>query len=87
MFVPGIVLTEQYQLMERCGAGGQGDVWIVKDIRTGMLRAAKISKIPYSERSETQFAQMRTAYQKETETLKALGNRHVVTIFDFFTDS
>ncbi len=60
-----------YELENRLGAGGMGEVWKARDTRLGRLVAVKVSKTGFSQR-----------FEREARAVAALNHPHICTLYD-----
>jgi len=70
----------RYELLDRVGVGGTGEVWRAIDTRLKAERAIKVMPIPPSD-----VARQRQV--REARVLAALESSHVVTVFDTFEEA
>src|SRR5215468_4252687 len=64
-----------YEILERIGAGGMGEVWKARDTRLDRLVAIKTSKTGFSER-----------FEREARAIAALNHPHICQIYDVGPD-
>ena len=69
-FDPGDLLGP-YEILERVGAGGMGEVWKARDSRLNRTVALKISKVEFSDR-----------FEREARASAALNHPHICTLHD-----
>jgi Tol biopolymer transport system component len=64
-----------YQILDKLGSGGMGDVWKARDTRLDRLVAIKRSKARFSER-----------FEREAKAVAALNHPHICTLYDVGPD-
>jgi serine/threonine protein kinase len=64
-----------YEILERIGAGGMGEVWKARDTRLNRIVAVKVSKDEFSER-----------FEREARAVAALNHPHICQIYDVGAD-
>src|SRR5262244_1938179 len=64
-----------YEILERIGAGGMGEVWKARDTRLNRIVAVKVSKDEFSER-----------FEREARAVAALNHPHICQIYDVGPD-
>jgi hypothetical protein len=62
---PGYILTDQYQVIRRLGKGWEGEVYAIKELSTGIERAAKIFYAARNRKNKTA-----TIYAKKLHKLR-----------------
>lgn len=77
----GTVLHNRYQTISYLGRGGMSNVYKALDTRTGRSVAVKVL---HSELLSDETRVKR--FEQEAKTYRNLRHRHIVKIFDFFTD-
>ena len=77
----GTVLNNRYQTISYLGRGGMSNVYKALDTRTGRSVAVKVL---HSELLSDETRVKR--FEQEAKTYRNLRHRHIVKIFDFFTD-
>ncbi|MBS0264081.1 MAG: serine/threonine protein kinase [Planctomycetes bacterium] len=65
-----------YQILEKIGSGGMGNVYLGKESQTGQVAAVKV--LSASLARETGF---RDRFHREIEAMKKLQNAHIVTLY------
>jgi serine/threonine-protein kinase len=60
-----------YEVLEKIGAGGMGEVWKARDTRVGRTVAVKVCAERFSER-----------FEREAQAIAALNHPHVCTLYD-----
>ncbi|MER7723174.1 protein kinase [Streptomyces sp. NPDC096323] len=74
----GSVLGERYELTERLGRGGMGQVWSARDSRMGRDVAVKlVTAIPHLGEQETFLR-----FRREVRSAASLPGRHTVSAYD-----
>ncbi len=74
-----------YELVERIGRGGMGEVWVARHRRLARPVAVKLVLPSMLDRSETYSAQAIARFEREARATAALGSPNVVRVFDFGT--
>jgi eukaryotic-like serine/threonine-protein kinase len=64
-----------YEILERIGAGGMGEVWKARDTRLGRVVAVKTVKEQHSER-----------FKQESRSIAAFNHTNICQIFDIGPD-
>jgi tetratricopeptide (TPR) repeat protein/tRNA A-37 threonylcarbamoyl transferase component Bud32 len=75
-------LQSRYQLLERIGGGGMGDVYRARDDHLGRDVAIKILRA-----GSLDDATARSRLQREAHALSKLNHPHIATVFDFGSDA
>ena len=78
----GRVFGGTYQLEAPLGAGGMGEVWIAKHLRTGRKYALKL--LPQDARMQPDAIRR---FEREALAASALGHPNIVAVHDFNLDS
>ena len=60
-----------YEILERIGAGGMGEVYRARDPRLGREVAIKVSAVQFSER-----------FEREARVVASLNHPNICTLFD-----
>jgi eukaryotic-like serine/threonine-protein kinase len=76
VFQPGLRLGP-YQVVERIGGGGMGEVYRANDTRLGRFVAIKV--LP---RHVAADADLKQRFEREAQTLAALSHPHICRVFD-----
>ena len=66
-----------FELIDRLGEGGQGEVWRARHCRTGVPVAVKVLTAEGARRSLFQ-----DAFRAEVQAVAALSHAHVIAVFD-----
>ena len=77
--LPGHVLNERYQIIDRIGEGRLGTVLKATDLRLGRTVAIKILSPTFSEQTIARFLQ-------QTQQIIGLDHRHIVDVFAVAVD-
>ena len=64
-----------YEILERIGEGGMGEVWKARDTRLGRPVAIKTSKVSFGDR-----------FEREARAISALNHPHICTLHDVGPD-
>jgi len=73
---PGTKL-QHYELVEKIGEGGMGEVWLARDVRLERDVAVKVLPADYA--SNEQF---KARFAREGKTISALNHPHICTLHD-----
>ncbi|HEX4274932.1 MAG TPA: serine/threonine-protein kinase [Bryobacteraceae bacterium] len=74
-------IVRQYQLVEKLGAGGMGEVYKARDTHLNRAVAIKVL-IPGTSADE----ELRRRFLQEAQAASALNHPNIITIYDIFTD-
>jgi serine/threonine protein kinase/tetratricopeptide (TPR) repeat protein len=77
----GTKLVERYQVVEKIGAGGMGEVYRARDLRLGREVAIKV--LPDHLANDSRALDR---FEREAKALAALSHNNILTIFDFGSD-
>jgi serine/threonine protein kinase len=75
--ISGIVLG-RYQLLQRIGRGGMGEVWLAEDPR--LKRRVALKMLPLHSQSDEEFARR---FEREARVAAALHHPHILLIHDY----
>ncbi|WP_432249736.1 serine/threonine-protein kinase [Streptomyces sanyensis] len=76
----GEILDGRYELLQRLGRGGMGEVWVARDMR--MERQVAV-KLLYGRRDEAGSDELRRRFRREVQAAARLPGRHTVTAHDW----
>ncbi|HEY7416483.1 MAG TPA: serine/threonine-protein kinase, partial [Ktedonobacteraceae bacterium] len=68
----------RYQLLQRIGRGGMGEVWLSDDPR--LLRKVAIKTLPPHSRNDAEFS---ARFEREAQATAALNHPHILPIHDY----
>ncbi|QKW07665.1 protein kinase [Streptomyces sp. NA04227] len=77
----GAVLDGRYELLDRIGAGGMGQVWRAEDTRLGRRVAVKLLSVPQGTGGETR-ERLLAMFVREARAAAALDSSYIVPVFD-----
>jgi serine/threonine protein kinase len=77
----GVVLGDRYELVERLGKGGIGDVWAARDRRSGGEVAVKLLRGIYRTNVD-----IRERFAREAQLLARIESAHVCRLLDYAVD-
>ncbi len=66
-----------YKIIEKLGAGGQGEVYLAEDSRLDRKVALKILPQHLSDRAE-----LRERFEREARAVSSLNHPHICTLYD-----
>ncbi len=78
-------LAGRYELLDRVGAGGMGEVWRGKQIALGRVVAIKVIHPHQAGASAEQAEQARRRFSREAELAARVEHRNVIGIIDYGT--
>ena len=78
MLSPGVALGHRYELEERVGAGGFGDVWRARDLTLDRAVAVKVLRAAYA-----QDAEALTRFQAEARHAGSLAHENIARVYDY----
>ena len=78
MLSPGVALGHRYELEERVGAGGFGDVWRARDLTLDRAVAVKVLHAAY-----VQDAEALTRFQAEARHAGSLAHENIARVYDY----
>ena len=74
---PGIILG-RYQLLQRIGQGGMGEVWLAEDPR--LRRQVAIKTLPLRNQGDNEYLQR---FEREARAAANLNHPHILPVHDF----
>ncbi|MQY12449.1 Serine/threonine-protein kinase PknD [Streptomyces sp. RB5] len=77
----GELLDGRYELLDRLGAGGMGEVWRARDTRLGREVAVKVFAPP-GEADEADRAEMLARFGREARAVAVLESPYVVALYE-----
>ncbi|MEV8317633.1 bifunctional serine/threonine-protein kinase/ABC transporter substrate-binding protein [Streptomyces sp. NPDC059900] len=81
----GRLLNGRYELIERIGAGGMGEVWRARDRSLGREVAIKLF-VPSASADEGEQEQLLARFRQEARAAASLDSPHIVAVHDHGTD-
>ena len=78
MLSPGVALGHRYELAERVGAGGFGDVWRARDLTLDRTVAVKVLHAAY-----VQDAAALARFQAEARHAGSLAHENIARVYDY----
>ncbi|MEU6769637.1 bifunctional serine/threonine-protein kinase/ABC transporter substrate-binding protein [Streptomyces sp. NPDC046853] len=81
----GRLLNDRYELIERIGAGGMGEVWRARDRSLGREVAIKLF-VPSASADEGEQEQLLARFRQEARAAASLDSPHIVAVHDHGTD-
>jgi serine/threonine protein kinase len=72
-----------YQLLERLGRGGMGEVWRAEHVRLGRQAAIKLIRPRDAGESGEQGSVVRRRFEREARATASLTSPHTVSLYDF----
>ncbi|MFJ3931099.1 protein kinase [Streptomyces sp. NPDC090029] len=77
----GEILDGRYELLQRLGRGGMGEVWVARDMR--MERQVAVKLLYGRPRDEAGSDELRRRFRREVQAAARLPGRHTVTAHDW----
>lgn len=81
----GRLLNGRYELLERLGAGGMGEVWRARDRSLGREVAVKVF-VPSGSAGEDELEQLLARFRQEARAAASLDSPYIVAVHDHGTD-